>query len=170
MNDDKEIIEGDSPSDISKSILNSVKKLLGLLPELKEFDSDILMNLNSAIFTLQQIGVGPNELFIVEDETQTYDDFLGEMSNLTPQVRMYLYYKCKIGFDPPQNSSVFKSIEDMIKEAEWRLNTEVETFEQLRCDKDEGSDNADPIKPGEGSDDVDSIKLDESPLIKENPP
>lgn len=117
----------DSISNLSDSILNSVKKLLGLLPEIKDFDSDILMNINAAIFTLQQIGVGnQKELFLIEDESKTYEDFLGEKSNLIPLVRMYLYYKTKMSFDPPQSGVVENSIKELIQETEWRLIVETE--------------------------------------------
>lgn len=157
-NNDDENIDNGSSNDIFNSILNSIKKMLGIYSDLKEFDSDIIMNINAAIFTLQQIGIGPSNLFIVEDEKQTYSDFLGEKSNLEPQVKMYLYYKCKLGFDPPQNSSILKLIEDSIKEAEWRLNIEVETFKKLDSNDDGGSDDVDPIKP------------EEPPLIENDPP
>lgn len=161
MNDNEEtstpeIVEETSSNDVSKSILNSVKKLLGLLPETKEFDADILMNINAAIFTLQQIGIGSSEqLFIVEDETQTYEIFLGEDTNkLESQVKMYLYYKTKLAFDPPQNGSLFESLKEMIKEAEWRLNTEVETF----------------IPYIESEEPTISDEPEETPPVEKNPP
>lgn len=120
--------------DIKKSILNSVKKQLGILPEMKEFDPDIIMNINAAILTLKQLGVGPqDDVFTVEDETQTYDDFLGEGSKETPYVKMYLFYKTKLVFDPPQSSIVAEAIKQNITETEWRLNVQVDsrrTFEQ----------------------------------------
>lgn len=121
-------------NDIKDSILNSVKKQLGILPEMKEFDQDIIMNINAAILTLKQIGVGPqDEPFLVEDETQTYSDYLGEDSKETSYVKMYLYYKTKLGFDLPQSSIVVETIKTMIAETEWRLNVQVDsrsTFEQ----------------------------------------
>lgn len=120
--------------DIKDSILNSVKKQLGILPEMTEFDADITMNINAAILTLKQIGVGPQDMpFIVEDETQTYDDFLGVNCPETPYVKMYLFYKTKLGFDPPQSSIVAESIKSIIAETECRLNYQVDsrdTFEQ----------------------------------------
>lgn len=120
--------------DIKDSILNSVKKQLGILPEMTEFDSDIIMNINAGILTLKQLGVGPQDTpFVVEDETQTYVDFLGQDSPETSYVKMYLFYKTKLGFDPPQSSIVTESIKAMIAETEWRLNVQVDsrsTFEQ----------------------------------------
>lgn len=116
----------------SESILTSVKKLLGIEETCEEFDLDILMNINAAIFTLRQLGIGPAEGFQVTNKNVKYSDYLGEDSRLIPDVKMYLYYKTKLGFDPPTSSYVMDCIKQMISECEWRLNIEVDpedTFE-----------------------------------------
>ena len=41
------------------SILTSVKKLLGIAEECTDFDADIIMYINMALFALAQMGVGP---------------------------------------------------------------------------------------------------------------
>lgn len=123
---------------VTDSILNSVKKLLGYEPEYEEFDADIMMNINAAIFTLRQLGVGPEEGFMVTGPYDTYEMYLGKYNQEIPQVCMYLYYKTRLGFDPPQSSYVADQIKEAIKEAEWRLNAQVdprdtfETTEELR--------------------------------------
>ena len=43
------------------SILTSVKKLLGITEECTDFDADIIMYINMALFALVQMGVGPGE-------------------------------------------------------------------------------------------------------------
>lgn len=43
------------------SILTSVKKLLGIAEECTDFDADIIMYINMALFALVQMGVGPGE-------------------------------------------------------------------------------------------------------------
>lgn len=120
--------------DVKDSILNSVKKQLGLFPEQKEFDPEIIMNINSAILTLKQIGVGPQfEPFVVEDDTQTYTDYLGVDSQEIAYVKMYLFYKTKMSFDPPMSSIVAEAMKAQISELEWRLNVQVDpytTFQQ----------------------------------------
>lgn len=119
--------------DIKDSILNSTKKQLGILPDMTDFDVDILICINSAIATLRQLGVGPQDsVYIVEDATQTYSDYLGEDSNETSMVKGYLYQKTKLMFDPPQSSIVTEAIKSMIKETECRLLYQVDpedTFE-----------------------------------------
>lgn len=121
--------------DVKETILNSVKKLLGINSEFHEFDSDILMNINAAIFTLRQIGVGPEELFTVTGE-ETYEDFLGEGNKEIPQVKMYLFYKTKLSFDPPTSGTVTECIKEFIREAECRLSYQVDPYDVFLTEKD----------------------------------
>lgn len=109
-----------------ESILNSVKKLLGLYPENKEFDIDILSHINSAIFVLNQIGIGKNG-FTVFSEQETFSDFLEGHWVYDNIVKMYLYYKTRLGFDPPSNTTF---METQIAELEWRMLVEKEQEEQ----------------------------------------
>lgn len=119
--------------DVKDSILNSTKKQLGILPDMIDFDTDILICINSAIATLRQLGVGPQDsVYVVEDHTQTYNDYLGDGSNEIPIVKGYLYQKTKLMFDPPQSSIVTEVFKTMIKETECRLLYQVDpddTFE-----------------------------------------
>lgn len=107
--------------DILDSILNSVKKLLGYEPEYTEFDPDILVHINSAIFTLRQLGIGPNNGFSVTSADDTYSDYIGGTSLDVPAVRDYFYTKTKLRFDPPQSSYLVEQLKDQIKELECRL-------------------------------------------------
>lgn len=116
--------------EINESILLSVKKLLGIEPDYTQFDIDIIMNINAALQTLMQIGVGPETGFFITGDSETYKDYLGDDSKLQ-MVRMYLFYKTKLGFDPPTNASVLESLKEMIKETEWRLNIQVDTFDSF---------------------------------------
>lgn len=120
--------------DVKDSILNSVKKSLGYPVELKEFDSDIILNINAAISTLMQLGVGPTDpIFSITDETATYGDYLGDRTDLISQVKMYLVYKTILGFDSANRSSTYiEMIKEMIREAEWRLNIEMEEYKTFK--------------------------------------
>lgn len=108
----------------SDSILLSVKKLIGLDETCEEFDADILMNINAAIMTLRQLGVGPKDGYTVYSKEQIYEDYLGVDNKDIPLVRMYLSYKVRLGFDPPQSTTVMECLKEMIKETEWRLNAQ----------------------------------------------
>lgn len=120
--------------DTKESILNSVKKLLGIPEDLCEFDPDIIMNINAAIFTLRQIGVGPEEGFTISGE-ETYTDFLGEGNKEIQQVKMYLFYKTKLSFDPPTSGTVIECMKEFIREAECRLSYQVDPCDVFISEK-----------------------------------
>lgn len=121
-----------------ESILTSVKKLLGIPIDCVEFDADIIMHINSALFTLCQLGVGPESPFSIFSSSETYKDFLGDLETMYQPVKTYLYYKARLGFDPPSSSSVIACIEEMIKETEWRLRAMSEELEEK--DREESDD------------------------------
>ena len=108
-----------------ESILTSIKKLLGIAEEYTQFDDDIIIHINSVFLNLTQLGVGPSEGFLIEDDTATWDDFIGD-SNQLQAVKSYVYLKVKLLFDPPLSSSVTESMNRMISELESRLNVAVE--------------------------------------------
>ena len=108
-----------------ESILTSIKKLLGIEEEYTQFDNDIIMHINSVFLNLTQLGVGPAEGFLIEDDTATWEDFIGD-SNQLQAVKSYMYLKVKLLFDPPLSSSVIESMNRMIAELEWRLKVAVD--------------------------------------------
>lgn len=107
------------------SILTSIKKLLGIDEEYTQFDNDIIMHINTVFLNLTQLGVGPEEGFLIEDDAATWDDFIGD-SNQLQAVKTYVYLKVKLLFDPPLSSSVIESINRIVSELEWRLNVAVD--------------------------------------------
>lgn len=110
-----------------ESILTSIKKLLGIAEEYDHFDADIIMHINSVLMILTQLGVGPSEGFSIDDETATWEDFLKNDITKLSAVKTYIYMKVRLIFDPPGSSALLKSIEDSIREFEWRLNAASES-------------------------------------------
>ena len=106
------------------SILNSIKKLLGITEDYKHFDPDIIIHINSVFFTLNQLGVGPEDPFIIEDESATWDEFSPDGD--VEAVKSYVGLKVKLLFDPPTHGSLMSAIQEQIKEYEWRLNVQVD--------------------------------------------
>lgn len=104
-----------------ESILMTIKKLLGIPEEVLDFDTDIIIHINTVLGTLNQLGVGPEEGFAISDKYATWDDFITSKYKLE-SVKTYIYLKVKLLFDPPQNSSVTASIKEQIAELEWRIN------------------------------------------------
>jgi len=110
------------------SILTSVKKLCGIDQSMDVFDQDIIININSAIAVLTQLGIGPEEGYCITDASQTYGDFLGDQITKTNFVKQYLFMKTKLGFDTSSmSSSVLAAMQKQVEELEWRLNIEHES-------------------------------------------
>ena len=107
------------------SILTSIKKMLGVAEDYTEFDEDIITHINSVFLNLTQLGVGPQEGFMIEDNTAVWEDFIDNSIQLQA-VKTYMYLKVKLLFDPPLSSSVTESFTRMIAELEWRLNAAVD--------------------------------------------
>lgn len=107
------------------SILTSIKKMLGVAEDYTEFDEDIITHINSVFLNLTQLGVGPEEGFMIEDDTAVWEDFIVDSIRLQA-VKTYMYLKVKLLFDPPLSSSVTESFTRMIAELEWRLNVAVD--------------------------------------------
>lgn len=85
------------------------------------FDEELLLAINSAFFTLHQLGVGPYEVFSISDESAVWSDFDLNISDLL-MVKEYVCLKVRLSFDPPVSSTLHQSIKDQIAEYEWRLS------------------------------------------------
>jgi hypothetical protein len=107
---------------VPDSILNSVKKNLGLDESYTAFDADILLYINGVFSTLNQLGIGPEDGFAIEDDSTTWDAFLGTDLKLN-SVKTYMYLRVRLLFDPPQTSHHIDAVNKQILELEWRLNT-----------------------------------------------
>lgn len=106
---------------MSDSILDSVKKVLGLGTDYDVFDGEVMLHINSVLSTLNQLGIGPEEGFYIDDRETTWGNYLGNDSNLN-SVKSYLSLSVRLLFDPPQNSNITSAIKEQIKEFEWRIN------------------------------------------------
>lgn len=108
------------------SILDSVKKVLDILPDNTAFDEQIMMHINGVFSTLNQLGVGPADGFAIEDATPTWDEFLGTDPRLN-NVKQYVYLRVRVIFDPPTGSyHLINSMNQQIQELEWRINVKRE--------------------------------------------
>lgn len=105
---------------MTQSILNSTKKVLGLAEDYTAFDMDVIMHINTVFLSLNQLGVGPSAGFMIMDDTETWDTYLGEDLNLNA-VKTYMFLKVKMVFDPPQTSYLITAMEKQIEQLEFRL-------------------------------------------------
>lgn len=106
-----------------ESILISIKKLLGISEDYTQFDADIIMHINSALMILNQIGVGPETPASITDQMNTWQDTLGDITNIEA-VKSYIYLRVRLLFDPPAGSAL-EALNRQIDEFEWRLNIQV---------------------------------------------
>ena len=105
------------------SILNTVKKLLGIAIDYDCFDQDIIVHINSTFAVLHQMGVGctnGEDCFEIEDASTTWAEFIKDKKQIN-FVKTYVYLKVRMLFDPPVSSTLAESINNQIKELENRL-------------------------------------------------
>ena len=119
-----------------ESILNSIKQMLNISESDTNFDTDIIIHINSVFSTLKQLGVGPDEKFRIVDDKPVWSDFTEEDYDYD-EVKTYVYLKVKKVFDPPANSNVMKAMDDEIDELEWRLNV---TASNKKMEEDENNE------------------------------
>lgn len=106
------------------SILQSVKKKLGIQPDYEHFDEDIITDINSAFMILNQLGVGPDEPFRITGADEVWSDFIED--GRIELVKSYVPLRVRLLFDPPTNSFLVDSINKQIQEFEFRMNVEAE--------------------------------------------
>lgn len=107
------------------SILTLIKKLLGIEENIVNFDIDIISYINSVFPVLNQLGIGPEDGFLITDKTAKWSEYIGDVKNLS-NVQTFIFLKVKLLFDPPASAFVLESMERQIKELEWRINIQVD--------------------------------------------
>lgn len=106
---------------MEQSILTSTKKLLNVAETYTVFDLDIIMHINATFANLNQLGIGPELGFIIEDSSAVWGDLLLPLLQLS-LVKQYIYVKVKALFDPHITSFHIDSADRHIQEIEWRLS------------------------------------------------
>lgn len=107
------------------SILDSIKKILGMPPDYDAFDTDLVIHINSVFGILAQLGVGPAGGFSISDNTTLWKAYLGDSKDLE-MVKSYMALKVRLVFDPPTIGAVMDAMKEQIREYEWRLNAQVD--------------------------------------------
>lgn len=110
---------------ISDSILESVKKLINAEGD-EYFDADLIIHINTIFSVLQQMGVGPEEGFSIDDNKSTWDEFT-EDEPLFNMVKSYMAIRVKLLFDiASANSYYINQLQAEADELEWRIKTAAE--------------------------------------------
>lgn len=102
------------------TVLNTIKKMLGVPPLDDTFDTDITIYINTAINYLYQMGIDNLKKLPFIEKTTTWDEIIGE-DPLLECTKTYIYLQVKLMFDPPTSATVTESYNRTIKQIEWRL-------------------------------------------------
>lgn len=106
---------------MEESILKSTKKILGLADDYTPFNLDVITHVNAAFSILNQLGVGPEDGFSIEDESTEWSSYLVPPKQLH-LVKTYVFLRVRLLFDPPPTSFAIEAANKQIQEYEWRLN------------------------------------------------
>lgn len=102
------------------SVLLSTKQMLGISPEDTSFDVNVIMSINTALTILMDLGLTEVEDQIVTSDDMTWDELLGERTDIE-YVKTYVYQKVKMIFDPPTSTAAIDAMQRSISELEWRI-------------------------------------------------
>lgn len=105
---------------MTTSILNDVKRALGIQPEEDAFDFDIMMHINGVFATLTQLGVGPIVGYQIENEENLWSEFYTDPR--LNAVKSYVFLSVQMLFDPPDTGFLNTAKQEQKKEMEFRLN------------------------------------------------
>ena len=112
---------------LSKSILEDIRESVGLGRTTVDFDTDLLLHINSSIGKLNQNGVG--KFLVVNDDKATWGDFIDESqtegNKYSQMIPLFIALNTKLLFDPPPPSSVefhTRSVDEIL----WRLKVAYE--------------------------------------------
>ena len=109
---------------MADSILNDIKKALGITEGYTAFDQEIILHTNTALMFAEQIGLPP---FKITGKTETWDQYLNGITKNIEAVKTSLYLQVRLVFAPPANSFVVTAIEKQLQEYAWRINLQKET-------------------------------------------
>ena len=106
--------------DNNLSILNTIKPMVNVQVDDKNFDSVLIPFINGALTVITQLGVGPSSGFKIADETKTWVELLSDREDLDI-VKTAIYIRVRLLFDPPQNAFLVTALKEELQEAEWRI-------------------------------------------------
>ena len=110
---------------MNDSILTSIKLKMLMSPEDDEYiDPSIIMAINTAIFILNQIGIGPDD-FEITGKGDVWSDFINDKTVLNA-VKTFIYLSVKLDVDPPASNAVMECYKRKLDELTSRLNIQVD--------------------------------------------
>lgn len=137
---------------VEESILKSTKKYLQIGVDDDSFDPDVIMHINTVFSTLNQLGVGLPDGFVVEDDTTKWDDFMPMATHKAQvsRIKGYIWVSTRLLFDPPEMQPLLTALQGQKTELEFRLSVDREDAEwQDPAVAVDVVDGGDPLNPFE---------------------
>lgn len=111
---------------MEQSILISTKKVLQIGSDDDSFDLDILTHINSAFSILNDLGVGPQDAYVIEDEEPEWGEFIVSTDHTLNLVKTFVFLRTRLYFDPPATSFHMNAVQEQLEEVAWRLSVKRE--------------------------------------------
>lgn len=102
------------------SILGSVKSSLGIDETETGFDNDIIICINTVFGILNQLGIGTDDVFSINDKTTKWSEFIGN-TNKYSMAKTYMNNRVRLMFDPPSTQNLIDAMNASISELESRM-------------------------------------------------
>ncbi len=119
---------------MDESILTTIKGMLNIDSNITDFDSDLIVLINSSLSTLFQLGIGEDKPFRISGSSETWSQLLTKEYYLE-LVKETIYLDVRIVFDPPSSSIVMETMKEIRKENQWRIAAQVD-MANLPIDED----------------------------------
>lgn len=114
---------------LTNSILDTVKKMVGLDSSDTSFDLDIITLSNATFNILQRMGY---KNFNLSDSTATWSDYFGDDEqqdsvywDVTNMIKTYIPLKVRFMFDPPAGTAK-EVLATTLNELEWSINVGID--------------------------------------------
>jgi hypothetical protein len=106
------------------SILEDIKTLIG--PDIDDdFDTDLIIHINTVLGILNQVGVGPTDGFAISGSQETWEQFIGN-AMLLSEARSFVYLKVRLMFDPPSSAAAIENMQKLCDELIWRIQVKAD--------------------------------------------
>ena len=103
------------------SILNDVKKQIGIALSNTDFDQDLIIHINTVLFILWQMGI-LNDDYQISSNADTWSKILLNPDQIVlSALKTWVALKTKLIFDPPTSSVLTQAINANIDELTWRI-------------------------------------------------
>lgn len=116
---------------MEQSILKSTKKILGVRDDDTSYDLDIITFINSAFSVLTDLGVGPANGFVIEDDSSEWSEYFSDSPDdpedpdheiKLSKVKTIVALRTRLLFDPPTTGFLLDATKEQLREHEWRLS------------------------------------------------